>query len=295
MGGWHSGYSQIAQLQPVGDAQLRDQAIARWSKMSAYIDQEIANLEEGLGLGYSAPRTVVQRVVDQLDGLLSLDTEQSPFFSPAVRDGDVGFAQAMRGIVEEQIYPALTRYRDFLAGTYMNSARQELSVTANPDGLECYEASLRAYTTLDRSGQEVFEIGQQTVNANRAMVIELGKEAYGLDDFRAIIEQAKNDPADGFTNKEELLQFSRDMVQRAESEMPNWVVTMPKQPVVVVPFEEHEEGTGMSAHYRPAGKDRPGEYRIPQHEPEKQSRGNAESTAFHEAWPGHHLQVAASQ
>ena len=295
MGGWHSGYAQIAQLQPVGDAQLRDQAIARWSKMSAYIDQEITNLEQGLELGYSAPKTVVQRVIDQVDGLLALDTEQSPFFSPAVRDGDTGFAEAMRAIVEEQILPALTRYRDFLAGTYINSARQELSITANPDGLACYEASLRAYTTLDRSGKDVFELGQKTVNANRAMVIELGRKAYGLDDFSAIIKQAKNDPADRFTSKEELLQFSRDMVQRAESEMPNWVVSMPQQPVSVVPFEEHEEGTGMSAHYRPAGSDRPGEYRIPLHEPEEQSRGNAESTAFHEAWPGHHLQVAASQ
>ena len=295
MGGWHSGYAQIAQLQPVGDAQLRDQAIARWSKMSAYIDQEITNLEQGLELGYSAPKTVVQRVIDQVDGLLALDTEQSPFFSPAVRDGDTGFAEAMRAIVEEQILPALTRYRDFLAGTYINNARQELSITANPDGLACYEASLRAYTTLDRSGKDVFELGQKTVNANRAMVIELGRKAYGLDDFKAIIKQAKNDPADRFTSKEELLQFSRDMVQRAESEMPNWVVSMPQQPVSVVPFEEHEEGTGMSAHYRPAGSDRPGEYRIPLHEPEEQSRGNAESTAFHEAWPGHHLQVAASQ
>jgi uncharacterized protein (DUF885 family) len=295
MGGWHSGYAQIAQLQPVGDAQLRDQAIARWSKMSAYIDQEITNLEQGLELGYSAPKTVVQRVIDQVDGLLALDTEQSPVFSPAVRDGDTGFAEAMRAIVEEQILPALTRYRDFLAGTYINNARQELSITANPDGLACYEASLRAYTTLDRSGKDVFELGQKTVNANRAMVIELGRKAYGLDDFKAIIKQAKNDPADRFTSKEELLQFSRDMVQRAESEMPNWVVSMPQQPVSVVPFEEHEEGTGMSAHYRPAGSDRPGEYRIPLHEPEEQSRGNAESTAFHEAWPGHHLQVAASQ
>jgi uncharacterized protein (DUF885 family) len=74
--------------------------------------------------------------------------------------------------------------------------------------------------------------------------------------------------------------------------MPNWVGTMPSQPVEVVPFAEHEEGTGRSAHYRPGAGDKPGEYRIPLHEPEEQSRGGAESVAFHEAWPGHHLQVA---
>lgn len=295
MGGWHSGYAQIAQLQPVGTAPLRQQSIDRWSKMAAYIDQEIENLRSGLELGYSAPQTVVQRVIDQVDGLLSLETEDSPFFSPALRDGDEAFASATRSIVVEQIVPALNRYRDFLADTYMPQARSELSVTANPDGLACYEASLQAYTTLNRSGKEVYELGQATVAANKAAVLELGMTAYGLEDFRAIIERAKADPADSFSSKDELLQFSRDAVQRAESEMPNWIGRMPDVPVEVVPFEKHEEGKGMSAHYRPGNAERPGEYRIPLFEPENQSRGNAEATAFHEAWPGHHLQVAVGQ
>ena len=295
MGGWHSIYTQIAQLQPVGTAALREQSRARWSKMANYIDQEIENLKTGLELGYSAPKTVVQRVIDQVDGLLALEIEASPFYSPAARDDDEEFATATQQIVADQIYPALQRYRDFLADTYMESARSELAITANPDGLACYEASLQAYTTIDRPGQEVYELGQATVAANQAKVIELGQAAYGLDDFKAIIDRAKADPSDSFADKEELLQFSRDMVQRAESEMPKWVGKMPEQAVEVVPFEEHEEGTGMSAHYRPGNADRPAEYRIPLYQAEEQSRGNAEATAFHEAWPGHHLQVAVGQ
>ena len=295
MGGWHSGFSQIAQLQPVGTDELRQQSTSRWAKLGPYIDQEIKNLEYGLELGYSAPKPVVQRVIDQVDGLLALELEQSPFYSPATRDEDEAFATATHAIVTDQIYPALQRYRDYLAGPYMESARSELAVTANPDGLACYEASLQAYTTLDRSGKEVYELGKLTVAANKTTVIELGQAAYGLDDFKAIIKKAKSDPSDRFTSKEELLQASRDMVQRAESEMPKWVGNMPSQAVEVVPFEEHEEGRGMSAHYRPGNADRPGEYRIPLFEPEEQSRGNAEAVAFHEAWPGHHLQVAVGQ
>ena len=295
MGGWHSGFSQIAQLQPVGTDELRQQSTSRWAKLGPYIDQEIKNLEYGLELGYSAPKPVVQRVIDQVDGLLALELEQSPFYSPATRDEDEAFATATHAIVTDQIYPALQRYRDYLAGPYMERARSELAVTANPDGLACYEASLQAYTTLDRSGKEVYELGKLTVAANKTTVIELGQAAYGLDDFKAIIKKAKSDPSDRFTSKEELLQASRDMVQRAESEMPKWVGNMPSQAVEVVPFEEHEEGRGMSAHYRPGNADRPGEYRIPLFEPEEQSRGNAEAVAFHEAWPGHHLQVAVGQ
>jgi uncharacterized protein (DUF885 family) len=295
MGGWHSGYTQIAQLQPVGSDEHRQQSLSRWSKLASFVDQEIENLKSGLEQGYSAPKTVVQRVIDQVDGVLALEIEQSPFYSPAARDENEDFASATFELVEGQIYPTLKRYRDFLADQYLPVAREVLAITANPDGLACYEASLRAYTTLDRSGEEVYALGQETVAANKARVIELGKAAYGLDEFKAIIDRAEADPSDRFENREQLLQFSRDMVQRAESEMPNWVGMMPEQPVEVVPFEEHEEGTGRSAHYRPASADRPGEYRIPLHEPEEQSKGNAETTAFHEAWPGHHLQVAVGQ
>jgi uncharacterized protein (DUF885 family) len=295
MGGWHSGYQQIAERQPAGTAELRAQSLARWSKLPALIDQEIQNLERGLELGYSAPKTVVQRVIDQVDGLLALDVESSPFFSPAARDSDPEFVEATRALVVEAIIPAFSRYRDFLEGTYMEQARSELSVTANPDGLACYEASLRGYTTLDHSGKQVYELGQATVAANKAEVIELGRAAYGLEDFSEILQRAKSDPDDRFPDAEELLQFSRDAVQRAEAEMPDWIGSMPPVDVAVVPFDKHEEGKGMSAHYRPSDGEHPGEYRIPLHKPEEQSRGNAEATAFHETWPGHHLQVAVAQ
>ncbi|MDJ0793168.1 MAG: DUF885 domain-containing protein [Woeseiaceae bacterium] len=292
MGGWHSGYSQIVQLQPVGSAEAREQSLTRWSKFPGFIDQEIANLESGIELGFSAPKVVVQRVVNQVDGLIGLGVEKSPFYSPAVRDGDGAFAAATRELVEEQINPALQRYRDYLSGPYLDGAREELSITANPDGRACYDASLRSYTTLQRSGEGVYELGKQTVETNKAAVIELGKAAYELTSFEEIMQRAKSDPGDRFTSREELLESSREMVKRAEAEMPKWIGTMPDQPVEVVPFEEHEEGTGRSAHYRPGTDKRPGEYRIPLHKPEDQSRGNAETVAFHEAWPGHHLQVA---
>ncbi len=295
MGGWHSGYAQIAMLQPVDTAELREQALARWSKFPAFVDQEIANLKAGVEQGYTVPKSVTGRVIAQMDGLLSLPTEQSPFYSMAVRGDDDDFAAALRELVETGIQPALQRARDYLQDEYLPAARDELSITAIPNGRECYDALLYGYTTLDRSGEDVYELGQATVAANKAGIIELGRAAYETEDFDEILERAKNDPADKFESAGELLQFSKDMVARAAVEMPKWVGTMPEQAVEVVPFEKHEEGTGRSAHYNPGNADRPAEYRIPLATPEEEGRGNAEATAFHEAWPGHHLQVATFQ
>lgn len=295
MGGWHSGYSQIAMLQPVDTAERREQALVRWSKFPAFVDQEIANLKSGVEQGYTVPKSVTGRVIAQIDGLLALTTESSPFYSPAARADDEEFARAVAELVETGIQPALQRARDYLQNEYLPAARDELSITAIPNGADCYEAMLRGYTTLDRSGKEVYELGQQAVAANSAGVIELGRAAYETSDFSEILERAKNDPADKFESADELLQFSKDMVERAAIEMPKWVGTMPGQAVEVVPFEKHEEGTGRSAHYNPGNAERPAEYRIPLAKPEEEGRGNAEATAFHEAWPGHHLQVATFQ
>ena len=295
MGGWHTGYTLVAQYQPVGTDELRQQAMTRWEKFPAFIDQEVVNLGKGLELGYSAPKTVVQRVIEQLDGLVAISAEQSPYSSPAQRDEDEAFGQSFTALVGEEILPALTRYRDFLAGEYLPLAREELSVLANPDGRACYEASLQSYTTLDRSPEEVYELGRKTVAENRRRVEELGKTAYGLEGFDVVMERVKNDPEDPFTSRDELLQYSRDSVALAQAEMPDWVGRMPEAAVEVIPYPEYQEATGVSARYEAGDAERPGVYRISLYQPEEQTRSGAETTAFHETWPGHHLQVAIAQ
>jgi uncharacterized protein (DUF885 family) len=294
MGGWHLAYPQIATLQPVDTPELRQQALVRWSAYAPYIDQAVVNLEAGIEQGYSAPQSVVARVIDQLDGLLALATEESPFFSMATRGDDDDFTARVRALIDDEINPALRRYRTYLAEEYLPAAREALSVTANPDGAACYEAMLASYTTLGRSGEAVFDLGRTVVAENKASVIEMGEAAYGLDDFAAILDAAKSDPENRFESKDELLEFAKESVRRAEAEMPKWVGRMPAQSAEVVPFPEHEEGTGRSARYEPGNDVRPGQYRIPLHNPGEQTRGNAEVVAFHEVWPGHHLQVAAS-
>ena len=295
MSGWQLGYTRLAAQQPVGEPGLRQQALARWARLPAYIDQEISNLKAGLAAGYSAPKAAVRRVIDQFDGLLAIPAEKSPFASPAQRDPDEAFSRQFIALVANEILPAMQRYRDFLADVYLEKARSALAVTANPDGRACYEASLRSYTTLQRSPEEVFELGRRTVAANRAKDEALGKAAYGQNDFTQIMEKIKNDPEDKYTSREELLEFSRAAVKRSHEAIPAWFGRVPDREALVEPHPAYQDGTGVSARYEPGSDTRPGIYRVTLYEPEKQGRGGAEATAFHEVWPGHHLQVALAQ
>jgi uncharacterized protein (DUF885 family) len=295
MDGWQLNYTQLAELQPVGTPELRRQALARWRQLPAWIDREILNLRAGLDAGYSSPQSAVRRVIEQLDGLLAVPAEDSPFASPARRDTDAEFKQAFLDLVRDGILPAARRYRAFLADEYLGRARSELSVTANPDGRACYEASLRSYTTVDRGPEEIYALGQQTVAANRERVIALGRAAYGLDDFAAIIARIKQDPENRFRDKQDLLEFSADALQRSRAAVPQWFGRVPARDAVIEPYPDYQDGTGVSMRYEPGQGERPGVFRISLYQPGEQTRGNAEATAFHEVWPGHHLQVAISQ
>jgi uncharacterized protein (DUF885 family) len=113
-GGWQIGLPVVAQLQPVGTPALRSAALARWHGISRYVDTEIVNLREGLREGYTQPKGNAQAVVDQLNDVLKLPPEKSPFAALGDRDSAPGFRDSVLAIVTKEIIPAATRYRDFL-------------------------------------------------------------------------------------------------------------------------------------------------------------------------------------
>jgi uncharacterized protein (DUF885 family) len=69
--GWAVELGYIVTIQPVGSPEARADALARWSTLPKYIDTEIANLREGIKLGYTAPKQNVRIVIDQVRALAS--------------------------------------------------------------------------------------------------------------------------------------------------------------------------------------------------------------------------------
>src|SRR5436190_22107965 len=53
--GWLTSLVEMLDIQPVGTKEARAQALARWSQLPRYLETELANLREGIRLGYSAP------------------------------------------------------------------------------------------------------------------------------------------------------------------------------------------------------------------------------------------------
>ncbi len=296
MGAWHTSLATIAELQPVITAEDRRQALRRWEHVPQYIRQEIANLRTGLKNGYSTPRTVAERMLKQIDGLADAPLQDHPYASPARRGTDADFSRAYYEILRTGVVPALREYRRFLLAEYVPAARHTLAITALPHGSECYVALLRANTTLKRAPQEVFDVGSRVVERQTEEVRSVGREVFGIDDFAAIVERAKNLPDGHYASGQELLEASREMVGRAQHVLGPLFGQLPTQAVIVEPIPPYEDNGGASSHYEePSASGRPGIFRISLAHATTSTRGDAEITAFHETWPGHHLQLAYAQ
>ena len=291
--GWHLGLVQIAEKIPVETAGQRAEAVQLWSALPAFVDQEITNLKMGVTKGYTSPKRIVSRVLQQLAGLTGGAVEASPLYSPAKRGKDPAFTARFRTILADRVMPALRRYHAFLAGDYLAKARDTLAVSALPGGKACYDASLRSHTTFDIPATRVHAIGTAEVDRNIARVAEIGTKHFGTGDFDAIVRKLATAPDNHFATEEALVAFSRDVVDRAREKSRTLFFTLPDQPMRVEPFQDYMRGTGASSFYEmEPDRAKPAYYRIGSENWATETRGSAEITAVHEGYPGHHMQIA---
>jgi uncharacterized protein (DUF885 family) len=293
MSGWHMEFADVAREQPVGTAEQRAEALERWSSLPTLVDQEIANARTGLNAGYSAPKAAVRRLIKQIETIASAAPESLPYWQVAERSDQAAFRTAFREVIAARIQPAFGRYLAFLNTEYLPEAREAIAITANPDGRACYAASLRGYTTLKRSPEDVFELGKSTVNANLVDVKALGLKKFGTDDLPTILRRINAAPDNRFKSEEELIAFSRSVVDRAREKSAALFERMPAQEMRVEPFHAYRRGTGGSSYYeRQIDPARPAFYRIASEKWRDDTRGGAEITAVHEGYPGHHMQIS---
>lgn len=292
--GWQAEMPVIAGMQATATPADQQNAIARFSQLPKYLDDEIANLKEGLRLKYTAPKHNVQTVIGQMDALLKAPIAESPFVQMAKKDAPA-FRKQLEDLEKTQIRQAIQRYRDFLRDVYVKGAREAIGVSANPDGGACYEASVKYYATVAMTPKEVHDLGLSQMDKIQTEMRQIGERSFNTSDPIALLKLVRTDPKYRFKNREELIKYAEAAIQRARQALPKAFGRIPSAPVIVEPYPSYLEKTAPGGQAVPPSADgKPGKYLINAYKANEQSRAGLESTAFHEAYPGHHMQAAVA-
>ena len=275
-------------------------AVTRIAAMGGMLDQAADRYRAGLAAGRTPARINIERSLNQVDGYLASSLDDDPFANlagPADWDGEAAWRAELRTAVEQHLRPAYARHREVLA--------EELAPVARPDdqpglqwipgGEELYRTLIHLHTGLELTAQELHDVGMHEVTeVLPAQYREIGRRAFGTDDLAEVFRHILTDDDLRYGSAQEILDHSRQCLDEATAAMADWFGILPQAPCVLTPIPDYLAADAPAAYYTPPAPDgsRPGEYHVNLHAPTTKGRAETASIAFHEAIPGHHLQLA---
>ena len=123
----------------------------------------------------------------------------------------------------------------------------------------------------------------------------IGRRSFGIDEPAKLLQHVRTAPVYRFGSEQEILDYARAAVERGKAAVPEAFGFVPEAEVVVRPYPEYlkRTGGGMYTSASPDGSV-PARYEIGTYDPKSLGRAGIEAIAFHETYPGHHLQRAVA-
>ncbi|ALG15365.1 hypothetical protein AOZ06_37850 [Kibdelosporangium phytohabitans] len=282
---------------PIADGDQADAYLSRLSQFSGYLATAASRHVGGAVAGRLPVTRLVRGAIVQLDRTVALGADD-PLLDPIRHEGMERYADQGLRMLETEIRPALAKYR---------TALTELTPSARDDdqpglcwitgGESIYASLIRVHTDSSHSPDVLHRTGERLVADLRAEIAQCGARLFGSSDVAGIFHRLRADETLRWRDGQEILDAARTAIQKAESQAPNWFSVVPEQRCVVEAVAPAQEAAIPSATYlmpSPDGK-RPGTYSTNISRPTERYRHFAETMAFHEAVPGHHLQVTRAQ
>ncbi|MDQ3462360.1 MAG: DUF885 domain-containing protein, partial [Actinomycetota bacterium] len=300
MEGVHAGLLTMAGQLRATEPAHASLTVVRVQRMGTMLDQAAERFRAGLAAGRTPARTNIDRSLNQVDGYLASPLEKDPFVTmagPADWDGEARWREELTKAVAGHLRPAFERYRAVLADELLPVARpdEQAGLGWLAGGPELYRTLIRLHTGLELAAEELHEIGRHEVfEVLPAQYRELGLRQFGTEDLAEIFDHLLNDADLRYRDGDEIVAHAQQCLDAASDAMGAWFGILPVAPCQLTPIPDYLAADAPAAYYTPPAPDgsRPGEYHVNLHDPTSRGRAETASIAFHEAIPGHHLQLA---
>ena len=265
-------------------------------------------LNEQKKAGIFPPEFVFDHVIRQLDEFLNFTKKDNPLRKVYIRKiNDLDLEEEdMKELIsqldesiENSVNPGFRLLYDFIKET-RSQANEFHGVWSLPNGDEFYALRLKVYTTTDYSAQDIHDIGLAEVDRitkrMQAIALDLG---YGEEvNVGKLMNKLNEDPnflyADTPDRKETVVNDYNSIVEETWQIAGDYFHNMPTSKVEVRAVPEYSEKNQAGGYYMSPALDgsRPGVFYANLYDIKQTPTYSMRTLAFHEAIPGHHLQVA---
>lgn len=278
--------------------------LARLEALPVAVDQDRADLEEGLKRGYTPPKITLRDLPQQITNLTPADPMKSALLQPfqefpasIVQNERTRLTDQAIKIYSNSIVPAFQKLRDYLASRYIPGCREEIAATALPNGSAAYAYHVRWQTTTNLAPQQIHELGLSEVTRIHAEMDKVILASGFKGTFRAFTDFLRSDPQFYYDKEEDLVNGYRIITKEIDPELAHEFGKLPRLPygVAVIPaFKAPSQTTG----YYEGGTlatGRPGLFFVNTYNLHARPKWEMEALSLHESVPGHHLQISLAQ
>lgn len=307
---YNGAYGQIPDFldsqHPVEDAASADGYLDRLLAFANVLDGEIDQVREDAAQGVIPPNFAIDQTLGQMRDLHKSPASSSLLVTSLARrtvekkiDGD--YEARAASIYDAKVRPALARQIALMV-ELRNKAVHDVGVWRLPQGRAYYAASLLQATSTDITAGDIHRTGLDLVRSLTSQ-IDTFLTGKGLSSgtvgerLRALYWDRRFLYPNDDGGREKLILDLRLKIKAVEAKLPSWFATLPKAKVEVRRIPQYVEATRPDGYYMAPSLDgaRPGTYYINLRDTSEAPSWALPTLTYHEAIPGHHLQVAIQQ
>lgn len=303
MWGLHLQFPGFISSIPFDNAKQYQDYIARLKQIPLILDQGIQLAKQGQKDGLIPPKYLLENVAKQIDSITTPAGKDSVFASPLKQfPKNISKAEQERlsreilQAIDQNVRPAYQKLGMFIQKDYLPYGRQHEGIWSLPNGDELYRFYVENNTTTLESPENIHQLGLKEVARIEAEMLKIAK-AQGFNDLKSFQQSLKTNPAVFPKSREEILEIYRGYIAQMQPELPKLFGLLPKNKVEVLPVEQYREKEAAGAEYHQGTPDgsRPGQVYVNTGDFSERSKISMEATAYHEAIPGHHMQIDIAQ
>lgn len=302
--GFHVSFPQLADRVPLNSVEDYENYIARLNGFEVYAQSYIELMRAGISEGYVLPGITLKGIGGTIEPHIVKDASESLLFAAFEKFPDdideaaqANLTEAGKSAILNSVVPGYEAFLKFITEEYLPAAREDIAASSLPDGKAFYEHRVRLFTTLDITPKEVHKIGHSEVKRIRGEMEELIRKTGFEGSFQDFVQFLRTDDRFYVDSPKALMAQIALTLKLMDGQLPTLFKTLPRSPYGIKKIPDFIAPKTTTAYYNgPAGDgSKAGFYFVNTYDLRSRPTYEIEALSFHEAVPGHHLQIALQQ
>ncbi len=279
--------------------------LARMTDFATVMDQELEQVRHDVAKGVIPPDFILDKALIQMQVFLDTPADQATLVTSLTRRAKeknltAPYGDQAASIYTDKIIPALARQAAYLK-ELRPKAVHDAGVARLPKGSDFYRIGLKQYTTSAMLPAEIHKTGLELVTSLSSEIDALLKsQGISQGTVGKRLAEIAADPKYLYDNtdqaKEVLLADLNAKVAIMQERLPEYFGALPKAKVEIRRVPKAIEAGAPGGYYNSGSLDgtRAGAYYINLRDTAEWPKWGLSTLTYHEAIPGHHLQITLS-